>query len=220
MDGGPGPGAVGRPFSSLPLVRERTADRGSHAACARLLQGVGGEVHLHPARDLDAVDGGTCGFSWRPGFREGSFTFLCPFSTWRYLIVSERAVHVIDWTLDHGVAIILLQGEVVWACRDKYEDTVRDALNLNKWPLLVVNVENADFVDTNIIASMVQRQRVLKRMGGGLVLYGESKGVTAATSSLGVSAMLPVVFSSLRDARNFVVEGSVFTESQIRTRRV
>ena len=134
--------------------------------------------------------------------------------------MSERAVHVIDWTLDHGVAIILLQGGVVWACRDKYEDTVRDALNLNKRPLLVVNVENADFVDINIIASMVQRQRVLKRMGGGLMLYGESKGVTAATSSLGVSAMLPVVFSSLRDARNFVVEGSVFTESQIRTRRV
>ncbi|HEY3871378.1 MAG TPA: STAS domain-containing protein [Actinocrinis sp.] len=126
---------------------------------------------------------------------------------------------MIDWTLDHGVAIVLLQGEVVWACRDEYEDTVRDALNLNKRPLLVISVENVDFVDINIVASMVQRQRVLKRMGGGLVLYGESKGVTAAMSSMGVASALPAVFSSLRDARNLVVECSVFTEAQIRTRR-
>jgi anti-anti-sigma regulatory factor len=138
---------------------------------------------------------------------------------WGFLIVSGRAVHVIDWTLDHGVAIVLLQGEVVWACRDEYEDTVRDALNLNKWPLLMISVENVDFVDINIVASMVQRQRVLKRMGGGLVLYGESKGVTAAMSSMGVASALPAVFSSLRDARNLVVECSVFTEAQIRTRR-
>lgn len=61
---------------------------------------------------------------------------------WGFLVVSERAVHVIDWTLDHGVAIVLLQGEVVWACHDEYENTVRDALNVNKWPLLVTSVEN------------------------------------------------------------------------------
>jgi anti-anti-sigma regulatory factor len=137
---------------------------------------------------------------------------------WGFLAVSERAVHVIDWTLDHGVAIVLLQGEVVWACRDEYEDTVRDALNLNKWPLLVIDVENAEFVDINIIAGMVQRQRVLRRLGGGLVLFGESKCVTAAMSSLGVSTVLPTVFSSLRDARRLVVQCSTFTEAQVRAR--
>jgi anti-anti-sigma regulatory factor len=132
--------------------------------------------------------------------------------------MAERAVHVIDWTLDHGVAIVLLQGEIVWACQEEYESTVQDALSLNRWPLLVVNIENAEFIDINIIGGMVQRQRLLKRMGGGLVLFGESKSASAAMSSLGVSAMLPTVFSSLRDARSLVVECSVFTEAQVRVR--
>jgi anti-anti-sigma regulatory factor len=132
--------------------------------------------------------------------------------------MAERAVHVIDWTLDHGVAIVLLQGEIVWACQEEYESTVQGALSLNRWPLLVVNIENAEFIDINIIGSMVQRQRLLKRMGGGLVLFGESKSASAAMSNLGVSAMLPTVFSSLRDARSLVVECSVFTEAQVRAR--